>query len=260
MPRDQPGHSSRPGGVRPPVVTGLPGTVRAPAGAPDWLRVFTAAERPDLWESAREAGTFADLWPEYNRHGNDTPTYFGQLAVRWAECQFLFVDAREDVPVARGRTIPFRWDGTLDDLPAGIDAAGLRAVSGTEAPTSLSALAAEVVRPLQGSGLSRLVISTMGEVARRAGLSVLVASVRPSWKDRYPLIPIDRYARWEREDGLPFDAWLRVHSRLGGTLLRCEPYSLRIEAHVGECGVLDGHGVSGGWQVHLHGGASSTCS
>jgi hypothetical protein len=61
-----------------------------------------------------------------------------------------------------------------------------------------------------------------------------VAPVRPSWKDRYPLIPIDEYAQWRRDDGLPFDPWLRVHARLGATILRGEPNSLLIEAPVRE--------------------------
>jgi len=40
----------------------------------------------------------------------------------------------------------------------------------------------------------------MAAVARRHRLAPLVAPVRPSWKDRYPLIPIERYASWRRQD------------------------------------------------------------
>jgi hypothetical protein len=58
--------------------------------------------------------------------------------------------------------------------------------------------------------------------------------VLPSWKDRYPLTPIERYAHWVRADGLPFDPWLRVHARLGATLLRTEPKSPQIEAPVSD--------------------------
>jgi hypothetical protein len=77
-----------------------------------------------------------------------------------------------------------------------------------------------------------LIIESMSAVARRAGLHPLVAPVRPNWKDRYPVTPIDRYAYWVRSDGLPLDPWLRVHVRLGGTILRTETSSLRIEAPV----------------------------
>jgi hypothetical protein len=191
---------------------------------------FTAEERPDLWEDAR--GQFQDVWPEYNNHGNDSGTYFGALFPRYAHLQILFFDRTTERVVARGRTIPFRWDGSLDDLPHGIDAVGLRALDGSPKPTALSALAAEVAIDHQGRGLSRLVLQAMGEVARQAELSPLVAPVRPNWKDRYPLTPIEKYAYWQGSDALPFDPWLRVHARLGATILRPEPESLRIERPV----------------------------
>jgi hypothetical protein len=70
---------------------------------------------------------------------------------------------------------------------------------------------------------------------RRAAASAeLLAPVRPSWKERYPLTPIERYARWTREDGLPFDPWIRTHVRLGRVILRPEPRSMRISGTVAE--------------------------
>jgi hypothetical protein len=58
--------------------------------------------------------------------------------------------------------------------------------------------------------------------------------VRPSWKERYPLVAIERYAAWRRGDGRLFDPWLRVHERLGADVLRPEPRSLGITSSVGE--------------------------
>jgi hypothetical protein len=98
----------------------------------------------------------------------------------------------------------------------------------------VSALAAEVELDRQREGLSPLMIRAMAEATRQAGLAPLVAPVRPSSKDRYPLTPIDRYADWKRIDGLPFDPWLRVHARLGATILRPEPKSMRIEGPIDE--------------------------
>ncbi|MGO9342301.1 MAG: N-acetyltransferase [Acidimicrobiales bacterium] len=202
------------------------------SGAPAWLAAFTASERPDLWALARDERPFESLWPEYNHHGNHTGEYFGSLVPDRADFQVLFVDRRSDRLIARARTIPFRWDGTLADLPAGIDALGLKAVGERDTHTALSALAAEVVADYQGKDLSRLVVQSMRALAQRHDLHSLVAPVRPSWKDRYPLIPIDQYAEWRRQDGLPFDPWLRVHARLGGRVLRSEPRSLQITAPV----------------------------
>ncbi|HXY44540.1 MAG TPA: hypothetical protein VEH29_10155, partial [Acidimicrobiales bacterium] len=149
------------------------------------VKVYTAAERPDLWEQARPL--FSEVWPEYNLHGNHTPAYFGALFPRFAHLQALFLEPATGRVIARGRTIPFRWDGTLADLPAGIDALGLQAVGETGEPNAVSALAAEVAGDCQGRGLSSLVLQAMAAMARAAGLGPLVAPVRPTMKDRYPL-------------------------------------------------------------------------
>jgi hypothetical protein len=192
------------------------------------IDVFTAAERPDLWDYATPL--FRHVWPEYNQHGNHTARIFGALVPEYGHLQILLYDRGIDRIVARGRTIPFRWDGSLEDLPSGFDAVGLRALEDRRSPTALSALAAEVESDQQGRGLSRMVIQAMAACANAAGLDHLVAPVRPNWKERYPLVPIDEYAYWTRDDGLPFDPWMRVHARLGATILRPAPESFLIEA------------------------------
>lgn len=201
--------------------------------SPPWLEINTAEERPDLWKCAQDQRLFDGLWPEYNLHGNDSGIYFGQLFPRFPRFQMLFTDRRSGRLIARARTIPFRWDGTLAGLPRGIDAMGLAAVEEPK-PTALSALAAEVVPDYQGMGLSSLLVEAMRLVARQDGLAPLVAPVRPNWKHRYPLVPIDHYAAWCSDDGLPFDPWMRVHARLGAETLRPEPRSMRITAGVSE--------------------------
>jgi hypothetical protein len=209
-------------------------SMEAPEGAPRWLEVFTAEQRPDLWERAQTERVFDKLWPEYNLHGTHASQYFGPLVPEFAHLQALFVDRRTDVLVARARTIPFWWEGSLDSLPDGIDGVGLQAVTDTRAPTALSALSAEVCSQHQRAGLSALVLATMASMARRAGLAPLVAPVRPSWKDRFPLHSIEEYASWKRRDGLPFDPWMRVHIRLGARILRPEPQSMEFEAPVSD--------------------------
>jgi hypothetical protein len=208
--------------------------VEAPDGVPPWLEVFTAEERPDLWEQARTERLFEGLWPEYNLHGAHAARYFGDLVPRFAHLQALFVDRRTGALVARARTIPFWWDRTLGDLPSGIDAVGLRAVEDSRIPTALSALSAEVRSEYQKTGFSALVIATMAMMARRVSLAPLVAPVRPRWKDRFPLNSIVDYTSWKRRDGLPFDPWIRVHARLGARILRPEPHSMEFTAQVSD--------------------------
>lgn len=113
--------------------------MKVPSGSPPWLEAFTAAERPELWELARNGPAFRDVWPEYNQHGNNTARYFSRLLPDYPHLQVLFVDRRFDRLIGRARTIPLRWDGTLPDLPSGIDAAGLRTVDEPGNENALSA-------------------------------------------------------------------------------------------------------------------------
>ena len=66
------------------------------------------------------------------------------------------------------------------------------------------------------------------------GLGSLIACVRPTMKETYPLTPIERFARWTRPDGLPFDPWMRIHARLGARTARSEPRSMEIRGSVAE--------------------------
>jgi hypothetical protein len=201
---------------------------------PPGLVVVTARERPELWDQVERDGVFSSVWPAYNSHGDLAREYFGALVPRFADFQVLLLDReRGDEVVGRGRTIPFDWDGDASHLPAGIDALGMQAIA-SERRTSLSALAAEVVPGRQRQGTSAVIIRVMREVAAQHQLAPLVAPVRPSWKERYPLVPIEEYASWVDSAGLPFDPWMRVHVRLGGRILRPEPRSMRITAPVAD--------------------------
>ena len=74
----------------------------------------------------------------------------------------------------------------------------------------------------------------MREIAGRHGLRRLIAPVRPSRKERYPLTPIDRYVTWRREDGRLLDPWMRLHERLGARVATALPRSMLITGTVGE--------------------------
>ena len=194
------------------------------------LRTVTVRERPDLAETAWERTK--DVLPEYNNHGDVLNAYWPRLTEELPDFQFHLVDDADGI-LARARTIPLRWDGAVDDLPAGIDGAIARGFDEGGANV-LCALVVMVPSDLQGRGLSGLALEAMRALAQRHELESLIAPVRPNWKERYPFVPIDRYAEWRRPDGLPFDPWLRIHARLGATVLRPEAESLRITGTVAE--------------------------
>lgn len=194
------------------------------------VRTFTYAERPDL---AARTGEVKDTLAEFMGHGEIALRHWGKLREELPELQLILWDEERDVVVGHARTMPTR---EADGLPGGIDdmlESWFGDGPGPE-PDVLSALVAVVDRDHRGEGLSRLLVEAMRELAGRAGYSSLIAPVRPTWKDRYPLVPLERYAWWTREDGLPFDPWLRVHARLGAELLEVCPASMRIEGTAAE--------------------------
>jgi hypothetical protein len=192
----------------------------------------TLERRPELADQVnRLAG---EAWPAFMLHA-DTP-YWDSLFDTFARFQILFCDPA-DTLIALGHTIPFVWDGTLEDLPPKIDEVMERAIDThgeRRAPTALSALAALVSPEHQGRGLSLEILRSMRSLAAEHGMHSLVAPVRPTLKSLYPLTSIERYARWQRSDGAPFDPWLRVHWKLGAEYLNATPEATIITGTVAE--------------------------
>ena len=100
-------------------------------------------------------------------------------------------------------------------MPGGIDEAieQIFALMRANKPVNtLCALAAESPREGRARGLAVQILEAMRAIAERQGLKHMVAPVRPSLKERYPMTDIERYIRWRREDGQLFDPWMRVHT------------------------------------------------
>jgi hypothetical protein len=199
------------------------------------VQVVRYSERPELWDGIGEL--MAGVWPEYNMHGEEINRYWGQLYDVFPGWQFVLFDADAEEVLAEGNTIPVRWDGTDDGLGPGIEATmaeafALRAAGGEA--TAVCALAAKIPPRNQRGGLSKPLLRAMSGLGREAGLSGLIAPLRPSRKDRYPTIAIERYAHWTRADGTPFDPWVRVHTGLGARIGPVIPRSLHIGGTVEE--------------------------
>jgi hypothetical protein len=199
------------------------------------IRVVRYSEEPALWDGLDDLS--AQVWPEYNLHGDNLNVYWGQLYEEFAAWQFLLWDTDEQVALAEGHTIPVSWDGTDAGLGPGIDAAiagGFALAQAAGTPTALCALAAEIPPKNRDRRLSEVLLQGMAGLAREAGLTHLIAPVRPNLKERYPTIPIEHYSRWTRADGSAFDPWLRVHLRLGARLGPAIPESMRITGSVAD--------------------------
>ncbi len=193
------------------------------------LKTYTLAEQPDReadFEELADAG-----WPRFLRQheAQGLGRHWPSLYTTWADYQLVVMEGLQTLAV--GHTVPISWDGTPEDLPGSLAEILARAAADTEAgrkPTALSALAALVAPTHRGKGVSTVLLRAMAALAATSRLTALVAPVRPTLKDRYPLAPMERYVAWTREDGGPLDPWLRTHWRLGAETVCVIPRALVI--------------------------------
>ncbi len=76
---------------------------------------------------------------------------------------------------------------------------------------ALCALAAVIDPEYKNLGLSKALISVLKAICLSNSFSRLIVPVRSVWKERYSNDTIDEFLERKREDGLPFDPWLRAH-------------------------------------------------
>jgi GNAT superfamily N-acetyltransferase len=179
-------------------------------------------------EEIRGSRAFSHLrraWPEIVFHDEISNAYWPRLYEERPEFQFALADDGGEL-LAEGNSIP------VSGMPASWRDA-LRSGFEGDAADRLCALAILVDPDHQRRGLSRLMLEHMRGLAFERGWD-LVAPVRPSVKHRYPLIPIERYVEWRRDDGTLFDPWLRAHERLGAEVLGIAESSLVAEGTVAE--------------------------
>jgi len=195
------------------------------------VRLVRYADHPDL-EERRHGLLSLPTFPDYMHHNDPGNKYWGRLYTDFPDFQVALLDGEE--LVAEAHAVPVPWDGTLEDLPAGWDDAFVRGMTSDRAPTVLCALAISVLATRQGERLSSRMIETFKDGARSAALGSVIAPVRPTWKERYPLIPIERYIDWRREDGAHFDPWIRIHERVGGEIVAPAPRSMVMQHPVAD--------------------------
>ncbi|HXQ34243.1 MAG TPA: GNAT family N-acetyltransferase, partial [Anaerolineales bacterium] len=156
-------------------------------------------------------------WPEFMLHDPVADEHWHELFDRFEEYRFALMDVEANRMAAIGNSLPFYWNQPLEELPeGGWDWVFLEAIechkNGVE-PNIQSAIQIAIHPDYQGQGLSARMVQAMRDIGKSKGFNYLVAPVRPNEKSKYPLTSIDDYITWKSNEGLPFDAWLRVHMR-----------------------------------------------
>lgn len=166
----------------------------------------------------------AACWPEFMLHDPISDQYWGDLFSRFPEYQFGLLDTHTGKAIAMGNSLPLHWDSDSTNLPeTGWDWAFEQAVRDHEQalqPRTQCAIQIAIHPDYRNMGLSARMVQTMRAIGTNKRFKRLIAPIRPSQKSQYPLISIDRYIKWQTAEGLPFDAWLRVHVRLGGQIIK----------------------------------------
>jgi GNAT superfamily N-acetyltransferase len=192
------------------------------------LQISTLADRPEL---APTLWNMDHTWHEFMLNDPIADLFYAIAESVYAEYVLVAEDdADPGRLVARGCMIPYRADGAElpDDGWDGVIRRGWLTRERGEQPDGVSALEISVRRDLQGKGLSSVMLTAMRDHAARLGFAELVAPVRPNRKHLEPHTPMTEYAYRTRDDGLPHDAWLRVHVRAGGRIVKVAPRSMVV--------------------------------
>lgn len=199
------------------------------------LQFPTRSERPGSLPHAASL-TERAIWPEFLYHDPVLDRLLGRVMSEYSEFQFYAWDDEQELVVAVGMAVPASWDGDAASLPdGGLDAVvEARCAEGAATPNVLCALQILIAAECRGQGLSSRMIGRMAEIGRDHGLNTLIAPVRPTLKERYPLAPMERYIGWRRSDGAHFDPWLRTHERLGAEIAKVAPQSTSVPGSVAE--------------------------
>jgi hypothetical protein len=179
-----------------------------------------------------------DGWPEFMGQDPICNALMNRVPQEFPHTCVAGIDADGRV-VARGRSMPFAFgSGYRTELPAGgLDRAlqwAFRDLTTGATPTDACAIEIAVDRAYRGQGLSYRVLAAMSDAVRAAGLASLYAPVRPSEKHRRPELPMADYIAMTRPDGLPVDAWLRVHVRAGATVIGVAEASMAMAGSLAE--------------------------
>jgi GNAT superfamily N-acetyltransferase len=195
--------------------------------------IVTLAEQPALIEPVNQI--HQQVWPQFLFQDPVSRRYWGRLLTEFGDYQLVLVENEKIIGAAH--SIPIKWVGALEDLPEGWDGALEKGFKDKEAsfhPSALVGLSLVILPEYQGRNLSRMLLSTLKDLAVRKEIRDVLVPVRPTFKAKYPKMPMGDYLSKFMKDGLPFDPWVRTHVKLGAKFLRLAHKSMVITGTVAD--------------------------
>lgn len=193
---------------------------------------ITALDRTDLIKRGDEI--VEAVYPEFMLHDAVANEYFYQLYSAFPKYQYWLLDEEEIVGI--GNAIPIYWKSKLENLPEeGWDWALKKGFDDLKAgiePNLLCALSITINPKFQGKSLSTEMVKSMVQIGKKSKLDSLIVPVRPNQKKSFPSISMNDYISQKRDDAFSTDAWLRVHEKLGGKIIKVCSKSMDIRGSV----------------------------
>jgi hypothetical protein len=174
-----------------------------------------------VWTEAQMEALFAEGFPEFISGDKEVDKYIARVRESFREYDIILTD-EDDQLAATGWGVPILWSGVVSELPSSFADALRQSVEVHDAlgAADTFVIGGAVVHPaLKGRGTAESLIRALCNTAAAHHLAKVVAPVRPTRKYLYPLLDIDAYAAWVRNDGMPWDPWLRLHVRIGGRVI-----------------------------------------
>lgn len=169
-------------------------------------------------------GLTKEVWPQFMLHDPVANELWHELLDRFSGYQFALYDTEKNRVAGMGNSFPLRWEDHFENLPEeGWDWAFQQAVENHKqglSPNVHCAIQIVLRSEYRGKGLSGTMVQAVRTVTASKGLPALIIPLRPSEKSKYPLTRLDDYITWNLDDGLPLDAWLRVHVKQGARIIK----------------------------------------
>lgn len=157
------------------------------------------------------------------------PNAFDKIKLTWIVC---LTDEVEPQLAGHGITTGVYWDGTSEHLPEGWQGVVLQSyedrVRGS-VPNTIVGLFIRVEPEFREGGVAKKIAEEMGAIRKKNALPYFIIPLRPPlrYEKEYASLPFATFAAATREDGLPLDHWVRMHVRLGATIIRISEKSHR---------------------------------
>ncbi len=199
------------------------------------MKVVTHSQRPDLLTEFEHMES--DAFPEFMLHDPIWNGCWPQILTEFSDFQLYLLDPDTDQLAGVFNTVPFVWDGSVEDLPDSeheVLTRSLRHRREGREPTALCGIQVAVATSHQGRGLASTALTEGRRLCKEHGLSHLIAPIRPTLKSRYPTVPFERYIDWARSDGTPFDPWIRTQVLEGAARLGVCREPMRFEGSVSD--------------------------